>query len=660
MFMKHLLLSLALAAAPLAIQSAESPAAAFTRDIRPLLDRYCLDCHDTDTDTPFRVEWLHDLKRVFASHKMATKVVTALQEKQMPPKKRTTQPTAAERQQIVDWINATRSDPVLHAAADQYIEPGKVVMRRLNRFEYAKTVRDLFFYGPKRTWTWFPKPGDPFPEKGIEYSRRTFNLPWNLPPDEVDYGYDNIGDVLTLAPHLLEAYFEVGELVVSNVMGDQKAKAFVLKSTPGNGKTPEQAARENLTTLAMRAFRRPITDEDVQPLMDLFLLAHKKGETFENAMKVPMQAILVSPDFIYRVEGGMATDAPQVARPLNDYELASRLSYFLWSSLPDAELFRLAAEEKLTAPLVIEQQVRRMLVDPKIEALAEHFAPQWLQIENIQTVTPDPQLFAPFYRRFLAGAMRTEAIIFFDSVVIQDRSIIDLVDSDTTYINAVLAEYYGLGKAKKGNNYENFALWVPTKMPETRRGGVLTMAAVGSVTSLPTRSSPVKRGKWLLETILGDPPPPPPPNVEPLREEPGPNVPKTLREKFEQHRDNANCAACHQRMDPIGFAMENIDAIGRWRDKDTNGPIDATGTLKDGTKIDGTIGLKTEVLRQKDEFARCLTEHLMTYALGRKLEWHDEPAVGRIVEAMKKSEYRFSTLAVEIAKSRPFLNTSVR
>ena len=305
--------------------------------------------------------------------------------------------------------------------------------------------------------------------------------------------------------------------------------------------------------------------------MDLFLLAQKKGESFENAMKVPMQAMLVSPDFLFRVEGGDPSNASQPARPLNDYELASRLSYFLWSSMPDAELFRLAAEKKLSDPAVIEQQVRRMLVDPKIEALAEHFAPQWLQIENIQTVTPDPTLFAPFYRRFLAGAMRTEAIIFFDSVVIQDRSIIDLIDSDTTYINAVLAEYYGVGKTKKGSNYENFALWVPTKMPETRQAGVMTMAAVGAVTSMPTRSSPVKRGKWMLETILGDPPPPPPPNVEPLREEPGPNVPKTLREKFEQHRDNANCAACHQRMDPIGFAMENIDAIGRWRDKDANG-----------------------------------------------------------------------------------------
>ena len=657
--MKPLLISLIIGAASLAARAADTPAAVFEKDIRPLLDRYCLDCHDTDTDTPFRLEWMHDLRRVFASSKMATKVISALQEEKMPPPKKTVQPTPAERQQIIAWINATRSDPALHAAADQYIDAGKVVMRRLSRYEYAKTVRDLFFYGPKRTWTWSPKPGEPFPEKGVEYSKRTFNLPWNLPPDEVDYGYDNIGEVLTLAPHLMESYFEVGALVVDTAMGDQRSHAFVLKSLPGNGKTEEQAARENLTTLASRAFRRPVTEDDLKPLLDLFLLAHKKGETFDNAMKVPMQAILVSPDFLYRVEGGAAANGAQPLRQLGDYELASRLSYFLWSSMPDQELFNLAAKGKLSDPIVLEEQVRRMLRDPKIEALAEHFAPQWLQIENIQAVTPDPQLFAPFYRRFLAGAMRTEAIIFFDSVVIQDRSIIDLVDSDTTYINAVLAEYYGLGKAKKGN-YENFALWVPTKMPETRQGGVLTMAAVGSVTSLPTRSSPVKRGKWILETILGDPPPPPPPNVEPLREEPGPNVPKTLREKFEQHRSNANCAACHQRMDPIGFAMENIDAIGRWRDSDAAGPVDATGTLKDGAKIDGTIGLKAEVLRQKDEFARCLTEHLLTYALGRKLDWHDEPAVGYIVEQLKKNGYRFSTLAVEVAKSRPFRNTSTR
>lgn len=658
--MKPFFLSLVLFATPLAIHAVESPAAVFARDIRPLLDRYCADCHDADTDTPFRVEWMHDLRRVFASSKMATKVISALHEEKMPPKKKTTQPTAAERQRIIDWIKATRSDPALHAAADEHIEPGKVVMRRLSRYEYAKTVRDLFFCGPKRTWTFFAKPGEPVPENGIEYSKRTFNLPWNLPPDEVDYGYDNIGEVLTLAPHLMESYFEVGALVVDSAMADQRSRAFVLKVLPGNGKTDEQAARENLTTFAARAFRRPVTPEEVQPLVDLFLLAHKKGETFDNAMKVPMQAMIASPDFLFRVEGGHAPNGLQPSRALDDYELASRLSYFLWSSMPDQELFRLASEKKLSDPAILEQQVRRMLVDPKIEALAEHFAPQWLQIENIQAVTPDPKLYAPFYKSFIAGAMRTEAIIYFDSVVIQDRSIIDLIDSDTTYINSYLAEYYGVIKKAQRGKYEAFALWVPTRMPETRQGGVMTMAAVGAVTSMPTRSSPVKRGKWMLETILGDPAPPPPPNVEPLREEAGADVPKTLREKFEQHRANANCAACHQRMDPIGFAMENIDAIGRWRDSDATGPIDATGTLKDGTKIDGTIGLKTEILRQKDEFARCLAEHLLTYALGRKLDWHDEPATGRIVEELRKNSYRFSTLAVEIAKSRPFRNTSTR
>ncbi|HBJ82429.1 MAG TPA: hypothetical protein DDZ88_00835 [Verrucomicrobiales bacterium] len=651
--MNRLLLIVVVLAAPLASRASDA-AAVFEKEVRPLLDQYCADCHDADTETAFRLEYLQNPQRVHDSRKLATQVLTQLHEAKMPPKKQKAQPTDAERQRIIAWIEATRNDATLEAG-DQ-ADPGKVVLRRLNRYEYAKTVRDLFSLGMKRTWTYFVAPGKSVPAEGIEYSKRTLNLPWNLPPDEVDYGFDNIGDVLTLPPHLMEAYFDVAGLVVDNVMADSRARLTVVKIQPGDGKSDEQAARENLTRLTARAFRRPVTDEDVQPLVDLFLLARAKGEPFEKAMKVPVQAMLVTPDFLYRVEQGVAQKPIQNVGPVNDYELASRLSYFLWSSLPDAELFRLASEGKLSDPVVLEQQVRRMLLDPKVEALAEHFAPQWLQIENIQAVTPDPTLFPSFYKKFIAGAMRTEAIIFFDSVIVQDRSILDLINSDTTYINGYLAEFYGLIK-RSPNKYEGFAFWKATTMPEARRGGVMTMAAVGAVTSTPTRSSPVKRGKWMLEAILGDPPPPPPANVEPLKEENDPNATLTLREKLEQNRANANCAACHQRMDPIGFAMENIDAIGRWRDHDGAVPVDATGTLKDGTTIQGTIGLKAEVLRCKDEFARCLTEHLLTYALGRKLEWYDEPATGRIVRALQTNDYRFSTLIVEIVKSHPFRNT---
>jgi hypothetical protein len=254
--------------------------------------------------------------------------------------------------------------------------------------------------------------------------------------------------------------------------------------------------------------------------------------------------------------------------------------------------------------------------------------------------------------------MRSEVIIFFDSVVVRDRSIVDLVSADSTFLNGYLAEFYGLIK-KPPIGREGYAFWRSYQLPEERRGGVLTMAAVATVTSTPTRSSPVKRGKWVLEAILGDPPPPPPPMAEQLVEAQPGEAQVTLRQRLEQHRSLTSCAACHQHMDPLGFALENLDAVGRWRERDGDQPVDATGTLKDGGKIEGPAGLRDEILgRRKDDFTRCFTEHLLTYALGRKLEWYDRPTVERIVKAAEQDGYRFSTLAVEIAKSHPFRNTS--
>jgi hypothetical protein len=463
----------------------------------------------------------------------------------------------------------------------------------------------------------------------------------------------------------MESYFEVAGLVVDRVIADtmpdraggegaRRPKALPVR--PSSGRSEEEAARLNLESLVARAYRRPAREAEVAGLVKLFKLARATEPTFDAAMKIPLRALLVSPDFLFRVE--RAVRAGQQVRPLDDYELASRLSYFLWGSMPDDELFRLAGEKKLSDPAVIEAQVRRMLRDPKAEALAEHFAPQWLEIEDIQTAMPDPMLYPAFYKRFTGGAMRTEAIMFFDSVVVRDRSILDLVNSETTFLNGQLAEYYGLIK-KAPPAYAGFAYWKEYPLPEGRRSGVLTMASVATVTSTPTRASPVKRGKWILEKILGDPPPPPPPNVEQINDDkPGEPVTVTFREKLERHRTNPNCAACHQAMDPLGFTLENLDAVGRWRDREGEGPVDASGTLKDGTKIVGADGLTGEILsRRSGDFARCLSEHLLTYALGRKREWYDQAAIEQIVQALQKDDYRFSTLAVEIAKSRPFRYT---
>jgi cytochrome c553 len=509
-------------------------------------------------------------------------------------------------------------------------------------------------YGPKTTWKYFVPPGTPFPEEGIEYQRKSYFEPWNLPADEVAYGYDNIGEALTLPPHLMESYFEVAAAVTERVLGDKKARPFTLAVQPGPDKSEAVAVRETLATLARRAFRRPVTNADMDPLVKLFTLARARSESFDEAMKVPLQAMLVSPDFLFRVERGADPAADKEARPLNDHELASRLSYFLWGSMPDAELFRLADRRQLSDPKVLEQQVRRMLRDPKAEALAEHFAPQWLQVSNVQAAMPDPTLFPAFYRRSIPWGMHTEVIMFFDSVVVEDRSILDLVAADSTYLNAYMAEYYGIIK-KAPVGLPGFGVWKRYPLPPGRRAGVLTMAAVATATATPTRSSPVKRGKWVLETILGDPPPPPPPDVEELKEGDAKLGPLTFRQKLERHRTSATCAACHQHMDPIGFSLENLDAIGRWREREGAEAVDATGTLKDGTRLQGPEGLRDEILsRRKDDFARCLAEHLLIYALGRNLEWYDQATVDSLVQCLKQNDYRFSTLVVAIAQSRPF------
>lgn len=624
----------------------------FAKEVRPLLVKYCAACHGAKEPAGgLDMAVLDDEQRRRSDRRLLTKLAIKLRDSKMPPRDEARQPSSAERQRLVAWVESMQD-----SKGSSSPDPGHVVMRRLTRYEYANTVRDLFTLGAKKTWRYFVAPGTEFPKEGIQYTSRTLKLPWNLPPDEVDYGFDNIGEVLTLPPHLMESYFEVADLVVDRVLADKKARPAVLPVRPGADKSEKDAARDNLATLAQRAFRRPVTNADVQPLVDLFSLARARVDSFDEAMKVPLKAMLVAPDFLFHVERVDPRGRDTDGRPLNDYELACRLSYFLWSSMPDAELFRLAAQAKLTDPAVLEQQVRRMLRDPKVEALAEHFAPQWLQIENIQAVMPNPELFPVFYRGFTGVAMRMEAIMFFDSVVIQDRRILDLIDSDSTFLNERLAELYGIIKKAK-NGLQGFGIWRRYELPEKRRGGVLTMAAVAVVTATPTRSSPVKRGKWVLETILGDPPAPPPPNVEELKEDTADQGKITFRQKLEKHRANATCAACHQAMDPLGFSLENLDAIGRWRERDGIQPVDATGLLKDGTTLQGAAGLKAHVLHCKDDFARCFTEHLLTYALGRKREWYDQTAVEQIVKALRHNDYRFSTLVVEIAKSRPFRYT---
>ena len=406
-------------------------------------------------------------------------------------------------------------------------------------------------------------------------------------------------------------------------------------------KTADCAAKI-IVTLAERAYRRPPTATEKEELIQLAAMVRKDGNSFDESIRVALQAMLMSPNFLFRTER-MVVGKGIV--PIETHDLASRLSYFLWSTMPDAELTRLANSGELQKPAVFDAQVKRMLADPKANALAENFVGQWLQLRLLDKRKPDPAKFQTVDDE-LIGNMRQETTMFAEAVMREDRSVLDFIDGKFTYVNGPLAHFYGIPNVH-GEQFERVSL------EGTHRGGLVTQASVLTLSSYATRTSPVIRGKWVLENLLGTPPPPPPPDVPPL-EEKNLGTAASLRERLEAHRANAACAVCHNQMDPIGFSLENFDASGAWRDQDGRFPIDNTGTLPGGKSFSGPEGLK-EVLRgQPDLFARNLTEKMLTYALGRGLESYDRPIVDQIVRRLKDNDYKFSTLVAEITNSMPF------
>ena len=421
----------------------------------------------------------------------------------------------------------------------------------------------------------------------------------------------------------------------------------VLIATPGSSGTEDECAGKIVKNFATRAFRRPVTPDEMLALMKLYRLARQNKETYEQAIKIPLIAVLCSPHFIFRVELDPPTN-PSVPHPIGDYELATRLSYFLWSSTPDDELMQCAANKTLHNPVVLNKQVKRMLTDPKAVELVHNFVGQWLELRNLDEWTPDERRFPNFDEK-LRRAMKKEAELYFSTVIKEDRSILELLDSDYTYVNERLAKHYGIPDVK-GDDFKRVSL------AGTHRGGVLTMASVLTVTAMPSRTSPVKRGKFILEEILGTPPPPPPPEVPALPNKPEDVQAASLRARLEKHRSNPNCAVCHQRMDPIGFAMENFDAIGQWRDKDTGGhPIDSAGKLPNGQAVDGPDGLRKVLVSKRSDFVRCMVEKMLTYGLGRGMEEYDRCTVKEICKTVEKNNYRFSSVVDGIVQSDAFL-----
>ncbi len=413
-----------------------------------------------------------------------------------------------------------------------------------------------------------------------------------------------------------------------------------------DGEHQNGCARQIVANLAHRAFRRPVSAEEINQLTGLISAAQKQKDSFEEGIGLAIQAMLVSPNFLFRIEQDRKTAASKEYHPINQHELASRLSYFLWSSMPDDELLGCADRGSLRQPSVLTTQVRRMLKDPKSRALVENFGGQWLELRKLESVKPDRERF-PDFEEYLRMSMRQETELFFDNIVRDDRSILDFIDGRYTFLNERLARFYKI-PGVKGPEFRKVLL-----NETTQRGGVLTHASILTVSSYSTRTSPVLRGKWILENLLNTPPPPAPPDV-PNLDEAKVGSSASLRRQLEEHRKNATCASCHVRMDPLGFGLENFDAIGAWRTQDGKFPIDASGSLPDGRSFQGPQELRAILKTDRNAFSECLTEKLLTYALGRGLERYDRPTVKKISGSLTTHEYRFSSLVLEIVNSLPF------
>ncbi len=599
------------------VVNADAGKRSFHKDVMPMLETYCIDCHDEENEEG-EVNF-----EVFASGRDAERdpdfwesVKMLIEMKEMPPRKRKKQPSDAERAKVIAWIDelSSRWDK-----GEFGRDPGRTTIRRLNKNEYNYTVRDLFGLRIR--------PGGDFPEDGGG-----------------EAGFDNNADALFLPSLLMENYVEAAGVIVQAVYADAGARNRYLLAAPSAEVPAAQAARKVLRYWASRAYRRPVDKDELDRLVEIFRKETGKKKRYAEAMRMPLLAILLSSNFLYRAE--IEKGASEAYR-VDAYDLASRLSYFLWSSMPDQELFNVAREGKLHEPEALEAQVRRMLKDERARSLSMHFAGQWFGWEDLRSVAnPDEKRF-PTFTMDLRIAMYRESSEFFHNLVVTDGSAYDLLDCDYTFLNERLARHYGIAGVS-GSELRKVSLEDPN------RGGVLGMGSVLTATSLPLRSSPAKRGAYVLGELLGTPPPEPPMNVEQLPEDDREIKSKTFREALVQHRQDPNCKACHEVIDPIGFGMEAFDPIGRWRTKQNGLPLDTAGVMPDGTKFGAPADLKNRLMERKDLFARNLANKLLSYALGRELSPYDRPAIAKITERILADNGRLNTAFLEVAKSYPF------
>ena len=725
-----------------------SAATSFESTVAPYLKKNCAMCHNArKQEGSVNLLQFQSAKDVTAKRDIWETVLRKIETGEMPPAP-LPKPPAAQSKLVTGWVEKH------FAALDRNTkpDPGRVTARRLNRMEYNNTIRDLI---------------------GIDFKPAE-----DFPADDSGYGFDNIGDVLSLSPVLMEKYLNAAEQIarkaintepfpattkitfganrmkgrfanyleithnfpspgiyelqgsvtgpkaggpewktplrfsldggtpisIETTMGTDRPRNSTHRaiiSVPGvhkvrvefdetlipnakdevNDKTINQfvllmdrleirgpyepfrnipasqkqlipcAATEPaceqtvLSSLARKAWRRPITGTELASITRVATKAREAGDTFEQSIQAAMQAILVSPNFLFRIEKATRNPGPDGLESITDTELASRLSYFLWSSMPDEALLLLAEKNQLRKSGILEAQVKRMIVDPKADALADGFAGQWLEYRNLDLVRPDPERF-PTWNPQLKNAMQEETRRFFLDLTRNNASILNMIDARYTYLNETLAKHYGI-PGVVGEDFRKVLL------PDAKRGGILSMASVLTVSSYATRTSPVLRGKWVLENVLNAPPPPPPPDVQ-LLDEKSVGAKMSMREQLKLHRSNATCASCHARMDVLGFGLENYDAIGAWRNKDGNFDLDSSGTLPSGETFSGPEQLKKILASNPKPFADCFAEKLLTFALGRGVERSDRLNLAAIVKAASLQQYKLQTFILEIVKSAPF------
>jgi len=593
----------------------------FRDRVAPFIKTYCLACHSSKRPTEAGLNFTPALKSPghAAFSQPWKKAVARVKAHDMPPDHADKQPSEADRQMFVDWLGRIKFlSPK---------DPGLFVIRRLTKTEYGNTLHDLL--------------------------GASAGIASELPDEVSGEGYLN-----SLSPLQLEQYLAIADKAMDRLLSPEDAQPTdtqrrLFGEVPASGTDARAAAREAARSLAKKAYRRPPSQAEVDVLLEVFDLGRQNNLAYRASLRLMLKAILVSPQFLFITPAEQAQPDAGIV-PLDDYQLASRLSYLLWASPPDDQLMALADSGKLREPLILKAQVRRLLEDARSRALFDGFGAQWLGLGNLADQTFDPSQF-PQMTREMRSAMYDEVRLLFESIVRENRSVTSFVDCDYTFLNETLAKIYGLEGTVTGLEMRR------VRLSDGNRGGILGMPGILAATSFPNRTSPVKRGVWVLEQVLGDHVPPAPPDVPALEKQDQLSVANlTLRQRTELHRTNPVCANCHQTLDPIGFGLENFDAIGRWRDREANGgAIDASGELPGGKHFSSPKELKAIIAQRGEDFSRNLVQRLLAYALCRRLEGYDELVVDGLMQEIAADGYRIQTLIGAVVTSYPFTHRRI-